>query len=200
MQPNDNHTSWVKSSWNYVNFFPEPPWNSLNLDLGKMREPFNSFLAQVRESQGNAVPKRQGRSMNCAKKTGWKPCCTYFFVCKFLLFQFFCLKNCLLCMLQFHISHVNIKGSAFVWIVRTTYSNNFPCKFWCSIALFDFPKFFWLFRIMFTFNMVERLFMIPETTFKFCFTWAKATFLFISSNVTANVGFINYVFHLTTIW
>ena len=37
------------------------------------------------------------------------------------------------------ISHLSIKGS--VWIVRMTYSDNFPCNFWCSIVLFDFPKF-----------------------------------------------------------
>ena len=39
--------------------------------------------------------------------------CNYFCVCKCLLFSFFCLEGCLLCMLQFHISHLNIKGSAY---------------------------------------------------------------------------------------
>ena len=39
--------------------------------------------------------------------------CPYFCVCKCLLFLFFCLKGCLLCMLQFRISHLNIQGSAY---------------------------------------------------------------------------------------
>ena len=39
--------------------------------------------------------------------------CTYFCICKCLLFQFFCLKGCVLCMLQFQISHLNIRGSAY---------------------------------------------------------------------------------------
>ena len=38
--------------------------------------------------------------------------CNNFCVCKCLLFQFFCLKGCLLCMLQFRISHLKIKRSA----------------------------------------------------------------------------------------
>ena len=39
--------------------------------------------------------------------------CTYFCVCQCLLFQFFCLKGCLLCMLRFRIFHLNIKGLLF---------------------------------------------------------------------------------------
>ena len=50
------------------------------------------------------------------------------------------------------------------------------------------------------FNVFERLLMISETIFKCCFTWAKEAFLFISSNVTGNVGLINYAFRLTTTW
>ena len=50
------------------------PWNSLNLDLRKMSEPFNSLLAKFRESQLTWVQKDQGKSGNFAKKTGWKPC------------------------------------------------------------------------------------------------------------------------------
>ena len=38
---------------------------------------------------------------------------TYFCVCKWLLFQLFCLKGCLLCRQQFHTSHLNIKGSIY---------------------------------------------------------------------------------------
>ena len=33
------------------------------------------------------------------------------------------------------------------------------------------------------FKVVERPFMIPKTIFKCCFTWAKVTFLFISSDL-----------------
>ena len=69
----DKHTSWVKSPWNYVNFLLEYPLNSLNLELVKMCEPCNLFLAKVRESQGTWVPKSQGESGNFAKKTALKP-------------------------------------------------------------------------------------------------------------------------------
>ena len=71
MQPYDNHASRVKSSWNYVNFFLESSRNSLNLDLGKMCEPFNSFLAKVRERQETWVSKSQGKSRTLAKQIGW---------------------------------------------------------------------------------------------------------------------------------
>ena len=73
MQPYDKHTSWVKSLWNYVNFLLESSLNSLDLDGEKPIEPYNSFLAKVRESQGTWVPKSQGKSGNFAKKIGWKP-------------------------------------------------------------------------------------------------------------------------------
>ena len=73
MQPYDKHTSRVKSPWNYVNFRLEYPLNSLDLELEKMCEPCNSFLAKVRESQGTWVPKSQGESGNFAKKLGWNP-------------------------------------------------------------------------------------------------------------------------------
>ena len=73
MQPYDKYTSWVKSPWNYVNFLLDSPLNSLDFHLGKIIEPFNSFLAKARESQGTRVPKSQGESGNFAKKTGWKP-------------------------------------------------------------------------------------------------------------------------------
>ena len=60
------------------------------------------------------------------------------------------------------------------------------------ISQFFFFFFFCLlFRIIFMFNGVERLFMTPKTIFK-C--------LFISSDVTVTVGLINYPFHLTIIW
>ena len=68
MQSYDKHTSWVKSPSNYVNFFLESPLNSLDLDLGKIIEPCNSFLADVRESQGPWVPKSWGESGNFEKK------------------------------------------------------------------------------------------------------------------------------------
>ena len=71
MQLYDKHTSWVKSPRNYVNFHLEYPLNSLDLELGKMCEPCNSFLAKVRESQGTWVPKSQWESENFAKKLGW---------------------------------------------------------------------------------------------------------------------------------
>ena len=45
----------------------------MNFDLGKIIEPFNSFLAKARENQGIRVPKSQGESGNFAKKIGWKP-------------------------------------------------------------------------------------------------------------------------------
>ena len=67
MQPYDKHTSWVKSPWNFVTL------NSLELELGKMSEPCNSFLAKVRESQRTWDPKSQGESGNFAKKLGWNP-------------------------------------------------------------------------------------------------------------------------------
>ena len=72
MQPYDKHTSWVKSPWNYVNFLLESPLNSLDLDLQKVIEPCNSFMAKVRKSQGTWVPKSQGESGNFAKKVEWK--------------------------------------------------------------------------------------------------------------------------------
>ena len=73
MQPYDKHTWWVKSPWNYVNLYLEHPLNALDLELGKMCEPCNSFLAKVRESEGTWVPKSQGESGNFAKKLGWNP-------------------------------------------------------------------------------------------------------------------------------
>ena len=51
------YTSWVKSPWNYVNFFLEYPLNPLDLELRKMCEPCNSFLAKVNEIQGTWDPK-----------------------------------------------------------------------------------------------------------------------------------------------
>ena len=59
---------------------------------------------------------------------------------------------------------------------------------------------FWLFLVIFMFNVVERLFKISETIFKSCFTWVNVTLMFISSDVTVNVALINYAFLLTTIW
>ena len=79
MQSYEKHTSWVNSPSNYVNFFLESPLNSLDLDLGKIIEPCNSFLADVRESEGPWVPKSWGESGDFEKKkkkkkkTGWKP-------------------------------------------------------------------------------------------------------------------------------
>ena len=72
MQSYDKHRSWVKSPWNYVSFLLESPLNSLDLDLGKVIERCNSFLAKVRESQGTWVPKSRGESGNFAKKIWWK--------------------------------------------------------------------------------------------------------------------------------
>ena len=63
----------VKSPWNYVNFLFEYPLNSLDLELGKICEPCNSFLAKVRESQVTWVPKSEGESGNFVKKTWLKP-------------------------------------------------------------------------------------------------------------------------------
>ena len=63
-----NATLKVKSPWNYVNFLLESPLNSLDLDLRKIIEPCNSFMAKVRESQGTWVPKSKGESGNFAKK------------------------------------------------------------------------------------------------------------------------------------
>ena len=73
MQPYDKHTWWVKSPWICVNFLLESALNSLDLDLGKIIEPSNSFLAKVRETQLPWVPKTQGESGKFAKKIGWKP-------------------------------------------------------------------------------------------------------------------------------
>ena len=42
--------------------------------------------------------------------------------------------------------------------------------------------------------------MIPKLFFKCCLTCANVIFLFASSDVTVNVGLINYAFCLTTIW
>ena len=63
----------VKSPWNYVNFLFEYPLNPLDLELGKICEPCNSFLAKVRESQVTWVPKSKGESGNFVKKTWLKP-------------------------------------------------------------------------------------------------------------------------------
>ena len=51
------------------------PWislNSLELDLGKIIKPCNSFLAKVRESQGTWVKARESQG-TLLEKTGWKP-------------------------------------------------------------------------------------------------------------------------------
>ena len=45
-------------------------WISLDLDLGKIIKPCNSFLAKVRESQGTWEPKSQRESGNFAKIIG----------------------------------------------------------------------------------------------------------------------------------
>ena len=50
------------------------------------------------------------------------------------------------------------------------------------------------------FKVVEQLFMTPKTIFKCCFTRTKVTFLFVSSDVTVNVGLINDAFSLATVW
>ena len=71
MQPYNKNSSWVKLPSSYINFCLEYSSNSLDLELGKMCEPCNSFLAKVRESQGTWVPKSQGESENFAKKLGW---------------------------------------------------------------------------------------------------------------------------------
>ena len=73
MQSYDKHRSWVKSPWNYVSFLLESPLNSLDLDLGKVIERWNSFLAKVRESQGTWVPKARKSQGTLLKKIGWKP-------------------------------------------------------------------------------------------------------------------------------
>ena len=71
--PYDKHTSWEKSPWNYVNVHLEYLSNSMDLELGNMCKPCNSFLAKVRESKGTWVQKSQGESENFAKKLGWIP-------------------------------------------------------------------------------------------------------------------------------
>ena len=74
MQPYDKHTSWVKSPWNYVNFLLEYHLKSLDLELGKMYEPCNSFLAKVRKSQETWVLQSQRESQETLlKKLGWNP-------------------------------------------------------------------------------------------------------------------------------
>ena len=56
------------------------------------------------------------------------------------------------------------------------------------------------FCIIFMFTTDERLFVIPEMVFKYCFTGAKVIFQFVSSDFTVNADSINYVFHLATNW
>ena len=73
MQPYDKYTSWVKSPWNYVNFLLDSPLNSLDLNLGKIIEPYNSFLAKVRESKVTLVPISQGQSGALLKISGKNP-------------------------------------------------------------------------------------------------------------------------------
>ena len=73
MQAYDKRTSRVKSPWNYVNHLLEYPLNSLDLELEKMCELFNLFLAKLRESQGTWVPKSLGESGHFAKKIALKP-------------------------------------------------------------------------------------------------------------------------------
>ena len=73
MQPYDKHTSWVKSPWNYVKFLLDSPLNSLDLDLGKTIEPYNSLLGKVRESQVTLVPISQGQSGTLPKISGKNP-------------------------------------------------------------------------------------------------------------------------------
>ena len=48
---------------------------------------------------------------------------TYFCVFKCLFLQFFCLKGDLLCMMQFHSSHLNIKGSAYCLAMKNAIAN-----------------------------------------------------------------------------
>ena len=49
------------------------PWNLLNLDLGKMCEPCNSFLAKIRESQKRESGKSQKVRESKLNKLGENP-------------------------------------------------------------------------------------------------------------------------------
>ena len=85
-----NATLKVKSPWNYVNFLLESPLNSLDIDLGKMCEPCNSFLTKfsgkVRELESQKARKSletllkklvgnpEGVSHSFAEFTVWKAC------------------------------------------------------------------------------------------------------------------------------
>ena len=70
MQPYYKHTSWVKSPWNYANFLLEFPLNSLDLDVGKIIEPCNSFLAKVRKLESQKARESQRTLL---KKLGGNP-------------------------------------------------------------------------------------------------------------------------------
>ena len=64
-------------------------------------------------------------------------------VYKCLLIEFFRSKGYLLCKLQFCVSYLHKKQDKLTaWIVRTGNLDHFPNNFWCSIALFNIPKFF----------------------------------------------------------
>ena len=63
MQPYDKHTSWVKSPWNYVNFLPESPLNSLDIDLEKLLNLVIHFWlksGKVRELESQKARESQG--------------------------------------------------------------------------------------------------------------------------------------------
>ena len=62
-----------KISLKLCKFLLDSSLNSLDLDLGKIIETCNSFVAKVRESQETWVPKSQGESGNFAKKLGGNP-------------------------------------------------------------------------------------------------------------------------------
>ena len=117
-------------------------------------------------------------------------------VCKCLLFQLFCLKGYLLCMLQFCYFSFKQKRQIMQFELQERriliiFHGIFGVSMRFVISQFFFFFFFWKFRIIFMLYGVERLFMTPKTIFK-C--------LLISSDVTVTVGLINYPFHLTIIW
>ena len=80
-----------------------------------------------------------------------------------------------------------------VQILKTEYKFGQYCT---PLTQSDYRYFFVL---AVSLNVVEWLFVILEAVFKCSSIWANVTFLFVSSNVTANACLANYAFCLATI-
>ena len=84
-----------------------------------LNKKFNSKLQTIQSRCMKYCLQLNNRShigMKDFEKTNWLLCSNpfkFFKEPRLLYFHFFCLKGCLLCMWQFHNSHVSIEGSAY---------------------------------------------------------------------------------------